>query len=229
MKRLSLLILIFFLCSCQTMPLINPPVSPTGGRSFTCPSPFLKSKYRFIHTIEVRMAGNTQSAIIGVTVADPSAGIVSCAIMTAEGMVMFEAESGPAGIKVHRALPPFDSENFAKSMIEDIKLIFFTPQGRIQRRGYLPDGAIVCRYQEENGDWIDVIACKAEGTEIKRYSSAGIIKRQIKFKEISGNIYQRIELQAYETFDYSLLMNLVEAQPVKSKLLRTKSSRDTQK
>jgi hypothetical protein len=229
MKRLSLLILIFVLCSCQTLPLINSPVSPTGEKLLTCPSPFLKSKYRFIHTIETRMAGNTQSAIIGVTLADPSTRSISCAIMTAEGMVMFDAESGPGGLKIDRALPPFDSAGFAENMIEDIKLIFFSPVGKIQTSGYLPDGATVCRYLEENGDWIDVIANKSEGVQIKRYSSAGILKRQVKFKETAGNIYQSIELQAYETFDYTLLMNLIEAQPVKGKLLRTKSSRNMQK
>ena len=161
------------------------------------------------------MAGNTQGAIIGVTVADPATSVVSCAIMTAEGMVMFDAESGPDGLKINRALPPFDSENFAKNMIEDIKLIFFSPVGKIQNRGYLPDGATVCRYLEENGDWIDVITNKSEGVQIKRYSSAGTLKRQIKFKETAGNIYQSIELQAYESFNYSLLMTLIEAQPVK--------------
>lgn len=216
MKQLSLLILIFLLCSCQTLPLINSPVSPTGEKILTCPSPFLKSKHRLIQTIEASVAGNTQGAIIGVTVADPSTRVVSCAIMTAEGMVMFEAESGPDGLKINRALPPFDTENFAKNMIEDIKLIFFAPEGKIQSRGYLPDGATVCRYLEENGNRIDVIADKAEGTEIKRYSPAGILKRQIKFKNTAGNIYQNIELQAYETFDYALLMNLIEAQPVKT-------------
>jgi len=222
MKRLSLLILIFLLCSCQTLPLINSPVSSTEQKLLTCPSPFLKSKYRFIHTIETSVAGNAQSTIIGVTLADPSTSVVSCAIMTAEGMVMFEAESGPDGLKINRALPPFDSENFAKNMIADIKLIFFSPVGKIQNRGYLPDGATVCRYLEENGDWIDVIANKSEGVQIKRYSSAGVLKRQVTFKETAGNIYQSIELQAYESFNYSLLLTLIEAQPVKIKTFRRK-------
>ena len=216
MKGLPLLILIIFLSSCQTLPLINSPVSPANEKALTCPSPFLKEKYRLVHTIETRVAGKTQSAIIGVTLADPSTRFVSCAIMTAEGMVLFEAESGPGVLKVNRALPPLDSADFTKNMIKDIKLIFFTPEGKIQMKGNLPDGTAVCRYHEENGDWIDVIADKSEGTAIKRYSSAGILKRQVKFNKTTGNIYQSIELQANETFNYSLLMTLIEAQPVKS-------------
>lgn len=214
MKRLSLLILIIFLFSCQTLPVINPPSSLKKEKSFVCPAPFLKEKYRMVHAIEARMAGDTRSAIIGVTLADPVSRSVSCAIMTAEGMVLFEAETSLEGIKVSRALPPFDSENFAKNMVEDIKLIFLAPEGKVQNKGYLPDGSTVCRYLEENGDWIDVIENKFDGIQIKRYSSSGGLKRHIRFNKTTSN-YQNIELQADETFDYSLLMNLIEVQPVK--------------
>ena len=216
MKGILFLILTFFLFSCQTLPLINSPVSPADEKALTCPSPFLKEKCRLVHAIETRVSGKTQSAIIGITLADPSTRFVSCAIMTAEGMVLFEAESGPGTLKITRSLPPFDSADFAKNMIEDIKLIFFAPEGKIQKKGNLPDGAAVCRYLEENGDWIDVITDKSEGTAIKRYSSAGILKRQVKFNKTTGNIYQSIELQANETFNYSLLMTLIEVQPVGS-------------
>jgi hypothetical protein len=220
MKGIPFLILIVFLFSCQTLPLINAPVSPADEKALTCPSPFLKEKYRLVHTIETRVAGDTQSAIIGVTLADPSTRFVSCAIMTAEGMVLFEAESGPGALEVTRALPPFDSMAFVKNMIEDIKLIFFTPDGKIQKKGNLPDGATACRYREDNGDWIDVIADKSEVMTINRYSSAGILKRHVKFNKTAGNIYQSIELQANEVFSYSLLMTLIEAEPVESELLQ---------
>jgi hypothetical protein len=221
MKGMPFLILTIFIFSCQTLPLINSPVSPADEKTLTCPSPFLKEKYRLVHAIETHMAGDTRSVIICVTLADPSTRFVSCAIMTAEGMVLFEAESGPGMLKINRALPPFDSVDFAKNMVEDIKLIFFAPEGKIQKKGNLPDGASACRYHEENGDWIDIIANKSEGTEIKRYSSAGILKRQIKFNKTAGNIYQSIELQANETFNYSLLMTLIESQPVEGELLQT--------
>ncbi|MFZ3103520.1 MAG: hypothetical protein WA096_02270, partial [Smithella sp.] len=111
----------------------------------------------------------------------------------------------------------------------DIKLIFFAPEGTLQVKGILPDGATACRYLEEKGDWIDVINDKSEDTVIKRYSSAGILKRQIKFSKTTGNIYQTIELQANEAFNYSLLMTLIEAQPVKKEFLQKKQPRKTKK
>lgn len=175
-----------------------------------------------VHAIETRMGGQTQSAIIGVTVADPVSRSIDCAIMTAEGMVLFEAEDRCNKLLVTRALPPFDSEGFAKNMIADIKLIFFMPEGKLQQKGFLHDGSTVCRHHEENGDWIDVIKNTSADIEIRRYSSSGALKRQVFFKKTAQNIYQHIELHAYETFDYSLVMTLIDAQPIKTKLLRRK-------
>ncbi len=229
MKRISVLILTVFLLSCQTLPVINAPVIAVNENALTCPSPFLKQKFRLVHSIENRMFGETQSVIIGVTLADPYTRVISCAIMSAEGMVLFEAESGSDMLKVNRALPPFDSEGFAKNVVEDIKLIFFAPDGKLQVKGTLSDGATACRYRKENGDWIDVINDIVEGTAVKRYSANGVLKRYIKFNKAAGNIYQNIELQAYEIFNYSLLMNLIEAQPIEIKTPEAKHSRETKK
>src|SRR5450759_2024361 len=218
MKCIHLFIVIVFLVSCSTMPVINPPMLPAAQKNLTCPSPFLKEKYQLIHSIEITAAGNVQGGIIGVTVADPSTRFVSCAIMTAEGMVLLEAQSGADKLIVHRALPPFDSGDFAQNMIDDIKLIFFTPQGLMQKKGNLPDGSTACRWQEENGDFIDVIANKPKSTEIKKYSACGRLKRHIKLTQTAGNAYQSIELQGSGIVNYTLLMTLIEAQPAEGEL-----------
>jgi hypothetical protein len=226
MKRIALLILSALLfVSCRTLPAINSALPQAAQKSLTCPSPFLKEPYRLVHGIETRMAGDTAGAIIGITVADPATRFVSCAIMTAEGMVLFEADA-QAVLKVKRALPPFDSNDFAQNMINDIKLIFFAPEGKIKARGILADGARVCRYQEENGEWIDVAERQPEGIEIKKYSSYGNLKRQIKLNRTAENPYQNIELQAKELFDYSLLMTLIEAEPLEGELKTEKAKGD---
>jgi len=218
MKCTSLFIVIFFLVSCSTMPAINPQILSTGQKNLTCPSPFLKEKYQLIHAIEISAAGNVQGAIIGITVADPSTRFVSCAIMTAEGMVLLEAQSENEKLIVHRALPPFDSGDFAQNLIDDIRLIYFNPRGLLEKKGNLPDGSTACRWQEENGDFIDVIANKPESTEIKKYSPGGSLNRYVKLSQTAGNHYSSIELQGSEMVDYKLLMTLIEAQPAGNKL-----------
>jgi hypothetical protein len=223
MKGIPFLALIaFFLVSCQTMPVIKSSSGAAPEKQLTCPSPFLKEQYRLIHAIEARAGGETQGAIIGITVADPATRSVSCAIMTVEGMVLFAAEAN-ATLKVIRALPPFDSGDFAKNMIEDIKLIFFAPEGKFQAGGTLTDGATVCRYREENGYWQDVIAGPTEGVEIKKYSPRGSLKRAIKLSRTADNAYRHIELMARETFNYSLIMTLIEAEPIEGELKAEKT------
>jgi len=221
MKKLSFFILFLFLFSCRTMPAINPPDDSTDKNLFSCPDPFLKEGYRFIHAIEYRTAGHPGNSMIGVTVADPVLRSLSCAMMTAEGMVLFEAETAPDGIKISRAIPPFDSEVFAKNMIDDIRLIFMKPEGNLRTIGYLADGSKNCRYREKNGDVTDVIENKFDGMAIKRYSSSGELERHVRLIKTT-NPYQTIELLADETFDYSLLMNLIEAQPVKKQAFKRK-------
>jgi len=216
MKYISLFIGIVFLASCSTMPVITAPMLLATHKNLPCPSPFLKEKYQLIHAIEVNAAGNVQGAIIGVTVVDPYTRFVSCAIMSAEGMVLLEAKSEGEKLIIYRALPPFDSGDFAKNLIDDIRLIYFNPQGLLQKKGNLPDGSTACRWQEENGNFIDVIAGKPESTEIKKYSVGGRLKRYIKITQKTGNPYSIIELQGSEMVDYTLLMTLIEAQPVKT-------------
>jgi hypothetical protein len=224
--RFLLIFITLSIMSCQTLPkIIEQTSSPAGQKKIICPSPFLKEQYRFIHSIEVRMAGDARGAIIGVTLADPATRFVSCAIMTAEGMVLFEAESN-ATLKVKRALPPFDSADFAKNMIDDIKLIFFAPEGKLQARGTLADGATICRYLEDGGDWEDVIARPSDVLEIKKYAADASLKRQIKLNRDGGNYYQRIELQAIETFNYSLIMTLIEAEPIEGEIIPEKNKGD---
>ncbi|MGD0021294.1 MAG: hypothetical protein ABSC54_03230 [Smithellaceae bacterium] len=224
MKRIFPLILTtVFFASCQSLPVINVPAPPADGKISACPSPFLKERYRLIHAIEIRMAGDTQGAIIGVTLADPATHLISCAIMMAEGVVLFEAEEDAGLLKVNRALPPFDSADFAQNMIDDIKLIFFAPTGKIEQQGRLPGGAVICRWREKNGGWIDVLSNQPNNIEIKKYSSCGSLKRHVKFEKTDENIYQNIELQANEIYSYSLFMTLIEAQPAKKELLINKA------
>ena len=218
MKYIPLFIGIVFLTSCSTMPVISAKMLQTNQNNLTCPSPFLKGKHQLIHAIEINAAGIVQGGIIGVTVIDPSKRFVSCAIITAEGMVLLEVQSAGEKLIIYRALPPFDSGDFAKNLIDDIRLIYFNPQGLLQKKGNLPNGSTICRWQEENGNSIDVIAGKPEITEIKKYSACGSMKRHIKLTQKAGNPYAIIELQGSEMVDYALLMTLLETQPVDGKL-----------
>lgn len=216
MKIAPLIILFFFLAGCQTLPVIKEPL-PSEETSLACPSPFLRQRATLIHAIEVHMAGSAKSAIIGITSADPATRELSCAIMTAEGMVLFEARESAGTLVISRALPPFDAPAFAQNMLNDIRLIFFSPEGNPQKAGFLPTGETICRWRDQNSAIIDVRQDGKDKVEIKRYGTCGKLKRQVMFSNIMNNYYQDIELRARELADYSLLMKLIEVQTADTK------------
>jgi len=212
MKGLIQLILTAVIAiSCQTLPEIKPDVAKT--KTPACPSPFLKESHRFVHAIETRRGDAIRGGIIGVTVADPATRFISCALMTAEGMVLLEAEANPS-LHVLRALPPFNYPAFAENMIEDIRLIFFAPRGKFMQLGVLDDGSKICRWREEGGAFVDIIERQSDGFEINKYTRRGSLKRRVRLILSAENVYSQIELSASELVSYSLKMTLVEAEPI---------------
>lgn len=210
-KKMPLLLAALLLVSCGSMPKII--FNESGQNTAACPAPFIKEKYRFVHAIEASVAGEAGGAIIGVTIVDPALRLVSCAIMTVEGLVLFQAESGKS-LRVIKAMHPFDSKEFAGNLIADIKLIFFAPAGELEKAGKTEEGATVCRYRQQDGRRVDVMSDGRGNSEINLYSSWKNLQRRILLTPSGGSPYQRIELQARETVNYSLIMTLIEAQPV---------------
>ncbi|PKN17785.1 MAG: hypothetical protein CVU71_15265 [Deltaproteobacteria bacterium HGW-Deltaproteobacteria-6] len=221
MKGLLLLTGSFLLLSCAALPQIFQPAGP-ATQTILCPSPFLTEKTRLIHAIEVRTAGETKTVMIGVTLTDPSSRTISCALMSAEGVTFFEAASGPSGLMVSRALPPFDEGDFARNMMEDIELIFLAPPGMLTQKGVLAGGDQVCRWHNKQGGWVDVLSGPDGRMNVRRYSEGGGLKRSVRLAPAAAPPYSTIELQASELFDYTLMMTLIEAEAAKDEPQLTK-------
>lgn len=217
MKGLCFLISVFLLASCATLPAIQEPSADQAKKPVNCPSPFLLEKTRFIHTVDVQAAGQTKAVMIGVTVADPVRRTFSCAIMSTEGMVVFEAVSENEGVKVIRALPPFDKPDFARNMMDDMELIFLEPAGELVEKGVFVSGDVVCRMRKEQGGWIDVMAGHDGRIQIRRYSEYGTLMRTVLLNGHSSNAYKTIELQSAGWMSYGLTMTLIESEVVRDK------------
>lgn len=215
MKGLFFLISVFLLASCAALPAIQEPTAGQTKKPVTCPSPFLMEKTRFIHAIDVQAAGKTKTVMIGVTVADPAGRTFSCAIMSTEGMVVFEAVSGHEGVNVIRALPPFDAPDFARNMMDDMELIFLEPAGVLAGKGVFAGGEVVCRRRQEHGGWVDVVAGHDGRIQIRRYSKCGALERTVRLNSNSRDAYKTIELQSAGLMSYSLMMNLIESEVVR--------------
>ncbi|NTW17541.1 MAG: hypothetical protein HGA41_08840, partial [Syntrophaceae bacterium] len=140
--------------SCARLPVIKP-VDPEAMQDTRerCRRPFLDSPYRFIHSIEVSFPGGRRGTVVGITLVDPSDKTVHSVIMTIEGFVLFDARYANE-VRVNRALPPFNAEQFAGYMMDDVRLMFIAPEGKLADAGVRADGSTVCRYHGNKGTTI---------------------------------------------------------------------------
>jgi hypothetical protein len=142
-----------------------------------CRRPFLPEKYRLVHALETVMPDGAKGTAIGVLVADPRTRAFRTALMTIEGLVLFDAEAGE-NLTVHRAIPPFDAPAFAEGLAEDIRLAFFAPGGEPTAWGEGEEGAPACRFEHADGRLVEVMTMKNGGMGIRLYGAGqGLLKR----------------------------------------------------
>jgi len=214
MKFVCGLMAVLMLAACSSLPVLRPVagISPESGTS--CPAVFVQDNTRFIHAIEAQAGGKTQAVMIGVTLLNPGAGSISSAIISTEGLSLFEAESVAGKIKVGRALPPFDAPDFSQNMMEDIALIFLPPSGVLYSKGVLADGRTVCRWHQKIGGWVDIGKDAQGRTRIERYTENGGLKRLVTIATDRNHAFATIDLQASDLISYRLTMTLIESEIV---------------
>jgi hypothetical protein len=222
MKHILLLLSAWgLILACSSLP----QVVPAGGSADpqpaqACRGPFPDGDWQLLHSIEATLPGGKKGFLMGLTVISSTNRTARCVIMTLEGFVVFDALYDKK-ISIKRAIAPFDSEEFANGVMEDINLIFFKPSGSIITSGFLENGAAVCRYQKPDGRMVDIIRRKAHNWGIRQYLTDYSLVRTVKFlsvekPDIAGRkgISDKIELNAHGSPGYALVMDLVEAIPL---------------
>lgn len=209
------LILLTVLCTaCSTLPAIRPlDAAGTQAAAENCRRPFLDAPHRFVHAIEAGLPERSMGTVLGVTLFDPPSGIVRSALLTLEGFVLLDARYDK-GLQVNRAVPPFDAPSFAENMMDDIRLIFLAPQGRLLQAGTLGNGAVACRYEAPRGQTIDVIVRRDDAWEIGTYGSHNEPLRRVEAFSVKNRIPETVELTGFFTVDYKLRLTLISAEPV---------------
>ncbi len=154
MQRLLLcLTVVLLLSSCATakkelLPkLVHAPGATKSLQQ--CAALFPQGRWQMVHALAFRMADGTSGNAIGVLVLEGQG--IKSALMTVEGLTLFEAQSTDAEhLEVLRALPPFDKPGFAAGLMRDVRTLFQPPSG-LARYGTLADGTPVCRYNAGQG------------------------------------------------------------------------------
>ena len=215
MKHIELLLIILLLTiSCSGVPkLVENPAA-----QMSCGLPFPKGNWQFVHSIEAAMPGGAAS-VIGIT--DISSGLetIHCIIMSIEGLVLFDGVY-KGEVVINRGIRPFDSKEFAKGLMNDIRMVFFPPVGELTGTGILSNGSHVCRYMNDTTTIVDVIIDPNHNWEIRQYRNGALnrsVKAYIKEKAIEGvqkAFPGRIELSANEEPGYALKLKLIRAEPL---------------
>jgi hypothetical protein len=120
---------------------------------------------------------------------------------------------------IHRAVPPFDSGDIAEGLMEDIRLIFFKPEGILTASGFTESGSSICRYRRNDGMDVDVIVFTEGGWEINQYDPLFGLHRSIKAEFSAGHepmgmndrIPERLKLTAHGFLGYKLSLDLIES------------------
>jgi hypothetical protein len=187
------------------------PVNPA-----LCRLPFSSTNCRYIHSLDAELPGGARMTVMGVSVVDPAADTIQAAIMTLEGLVLFDATAAGSIMQVHRALPPFDAPRFAEGLMRDVRFIFIFPAGKPNATGRLDDGSSVCRYQDTVGTTTDVIARPGLGWEVDQYSVLGKRLRSLKIDPLQNGVPGSLEFEALSPKPYALHMKLISAEPIAS-------------
>ena len=193
---------------------LDPSLAPSATEA--CKRPFLTQKYRLVHEMKAILPGGMEGTGIGVLVADPRTGRFESVLMTIEGPVLFDIESGDT-LTVHRAVPPFNTPAFAQRMAEDIRLAFFPPGKKPSACGQDKEGAVVCRFEAADGESVDVVTGKDGAMEIRLYGAGQELRKKVSIPRLERpGLADDLEIRSIGWPSYSLHLRLIEAEAVES-------------
>jgi len=203
--------------ACASLPPLKP-IDPALKTSVQegCRRPFLFSKYRLVHALETALPDEKKGTAIGIIVADPRTRRFQTALMTIEGLVLFAAESGET-LVVNRAVPPFDSPEFARSLAEDIRLALFSPGEEPLAWGREEGGALVCRFGRPDGGFVDVSTADGGVTEIRFYGAGQDVRKKVKILSLGKpGLAETVEIRRQGWPSYTLRLRLIESEALET-------------
>lgn len=216
--RLGLLAVGLATAGCASLPRINPAAAAARSRlAARCSDLLPERPLRAVHAIAAELPFAGASSLLGVSLIDPAGQRLRAVLVSVEGLTLFDASAGPAGLRIHRAVPPLDDPDFGPGLVADVALLLLQPAGEPIAVGRREDGRGVCRFRGAAGGWVDLLPATAAaparierwGADRRLYRSA-VLSRQ---RDPHG-LARRVELTAPGLAGYRLLLDLVEAEPL---------------
>lgn len=217
LRSATLLTLVFLLAGCARLPRMEAPATGNAGPATDCSRIFPRGRWQLVHTIEAAPPGGQRQTLIGISRICSDRRTIHCVLMSPEGMVLFEAiyDGHPS---VRRAIGPLSAGGFAEGVIGDILLMFFAPEGALQKTGRFPSGAAVLRYATKDQGTRDIIALPQGDWRICAYDARNRLRRTVTYAKAGPGSPEgtspRIALEAHGPAGYRLDLTLLEARPL---------------
>jgi hypothetical protein len=178
-----------------------------------CYAVFPAEPWESVHRLEATIRGGSFLAL-GVTKGEPSERRLQSLLLTPEGFILFDAERQKNGIVVKKAVPPFDSPDFARELMEDVALVFLPPQIDPRTWGKESDGTMICKWEDSDESHTEITGSMESGWRILRQNKKGNIIKEIFLNgPFVNGLASRIELRAFKPAPYRLRMTLVQPSP----------------
>lgn len=201
--------------ACSSLPRLVPstPAEKAPGR---CLTPFPSKNQQLVHTLSAELPDGKHSLLTGVITVYPARNSIHAALLTQEGLVLFEGRVNGDQIAIKQAIPPFSDKRFAAALLGDVRLIFLKPHGSLMAIGKTERCGFVCRYKNKDGSFIDVKVDSKSSWELIQYDPGMRVARRVtafstdKPDKAAGRpAPSRLKLSAEGGFGYSLDMKLV--------------------
>lgn len=217
--RIYSLLLLLLLSSCTaTSPVSRPALHEVTHISYAkefCSEMFVQKACQLVHSITFTMENGYGATLLGVIAID--GGKIKATLMGVEGFVLFAADQDEdKTIRVHKSLPPFDKPGFAEGLMRDVRTLFVVPEYVELFLGETGDHEIVCRYMEEDGRVLDVIAGEVGYSKIAIYDKEGKREQLVRAEKVKAfeglNLAESIEVSSSGVGAYTLQLNLLRAE-----------------
>ncbi len=177
-----------------------------------CNVMFPAGSWESVHKIEANFGGGS-SFLIGVTKGEASEGRFESILLTPEGFVLFDAERRVTGFSIRKAVAPFDSQAFARGLIEDVSLLFLPPAGKPITWGKEANGKMICKWENPEHS-TEIMGLMENGWQIVRRDRYGDVTKEVFLSgPFLNGVASRIEFRAFQPATYTLKMSLIQSNP----------------
>ncbi|MHB8830242.1 MAG: hypothetical protein ACYC6Q_12055 [Syntrophales bacterium] len=200
--------LVLALTACAAIPPYKPLIPESG---VVCPGIFPPKAFRVVHQIDIKSTLVGKVVFIGAAKVDPQKDALHAVLMSAEGMVLFEAEYENGDIKIISAFPPLNDPAFARGLMADVLFVLLKPAGGPVEQGVDGQGLTACRWAGETGAVLET-ALMPDGTVRMRLYGGDrrVAKESLAWPPFDRGMPALISLEAFSPSNYTIKLMLIE-------------------